>query len=161
MLYLPVLGSRSFKVKIQGAEAGAVRAIQREPKPGFFQGKLEAGKRNLQEPGLFYKVPKLHKDRKILSKQATWNYQLKILIIFILQGVTEKALLDFFANTPFFVSHKHTRKERLVKHKLFVKNECFITPFLLTRTLNDLFDLQDDLDPLEPPPPSSYQQPSI
>ena len=24
-------------------------------------------------------------------------------------------------------------------------NKCFITPFLLTHTLNDLFDLQDDL----------------
>jgi hypothetical protein len=35
---------------------------------------------------------------------------------------------------------------------VFVKNECFITPFLLTHTLNDLFVLQDDLGPLEPPP---------
>ena len=27
-------------------------------------------------------------------------------------------IVHFFANTPFFASHKHTRKERLVKHKL-------------------------------------------
>ena len=34
---------------------------------------------------------------------------------------------------------------------VFVKNECFITPFLLTHTLK-LFDLQDDLSPLDPQP---------
>ena len=43
---------------------------------------------------------------------------------------------------------------------VFVKNEFFITPFLLTHTLNDLFDLQDDLGPLDTPPPS-YQRPTI
>ena len=38
-------------------------------------------------------------------------------------------------------------KEIIIKtsETVFVKNECLITPFLLTHTLNDLFDLQGDL----------------
>ena len=40
-------------------------------------------------------------------------------------------------------------KENKTSETVFVKNECFITPFLSTHTLNDLFDLQDDPGPLE------------
>ena len=50
--------------------------------------------------------------------------------------------------------------ENQTSETVFVKNECFITPFLLTHNLNDLFDLQDDLGPLDLPP-TPYQQTSI
>ena len=46
----------------------------------------------------------------------------------------------------FFIACIHFKK---TTETVFVKNECFITPFLLAHTLNDLFDLQDDLAPLE------------
>ena len=39
----------------------------------------------------------------------------------------------------------------LTNETVFVINECSITPFLLKHTLNDLFDLQDYLGPLDPP----------
>jgi hypothetical protein len=45
------------------------------------------------------------------------------------------------------IKNKYIIFEKKTSETVFVKNECSITPFLLTHTLNDLFDLQDELDP--------------